>query len=553
MTSLSTVKQSAKEKILITAALPYANGPIHLGHLLEYLQADFWVRFHKMHHRECLYFCADDAHGTPIMLKAREKGMEPEDWIAQNQKEHQKDFADFLIHFDHYSSTHSEENKKLCQEIYEKMKAKGHIFVKEVKQPYCENCKMWLPDRFLRGNCPFCETPNQYGDTCDQCGKTYHNSQLKSPSCSLCKQSPQMYKKQHDFFHLNAFREKLKAWLPSRIHPEIHNKLKEWLQEPLKDWDISRDSPYFGFRIPHIQEERYFYVWLDAPIGYIATTDQWCQKHGRNLKEFWDTQKSQYKIYHFIGKDIVYFHSLFWPAMLMNTDFKTPDYISVHGFLTMDGKKMSKSRGTFITARQYLDMSLDPLYLRYFLASKLSSKPEDLDLSWSEFEQKINAELIGKIVNLGSRSLQMLHKQFNSQLQIQREEPKGKALLQQLQEASKVIFSFYEERSFARVIQELCRWAEVSNRYFDKEAPWKRVKENPADSQHVLSIAANAFRLLSIYLQPILPTYSQRVGQFFHDKTYTWESLKHLHYQGTLAPFEPLLVRVDKKKAWSKS
>ena len=518
------------------------------------------MRFHQMHGRECLYFCADDAHGTPIMLKAKEKGMKPEEWIAQNQKEHQRDFSDFLIRFNHYGSTHSKENEKHCQTIYEKIKAGGHIITKEVEQPYCEHCKMWLPDRFLRGKCPFCEATDQYGDTCEQCGRTYSSGQLKEPRCGECGQSPQMHKKDHDFFHLEAFRQKLKEWLPGRIHKELHNKLKEWLENPLKDWDISRDSPYFGFRIPGIKEERYFYVWLDAPVGYIATTDQWCQKQGKKLEAFWSAEKSQCKVYHFIGKDIVYFHSLFWPAMLMNTDFKTPDYISVHGFLTIDGKKMSKSRGTFITARQYLEQSLDPLYLRYFFASKLSSKPEDLDLSWYEFEQKINAELIGKIVNLGSRSLQMLHKKFNGQLCIQREEPKGKALLQELQEASEVLFAFYEEREFARVLQELCRWAEAGNRYFDHEAPWKIVQENPTHSQHVLSVTANAFRLLSIYLQPVLPTYSQRVAQFFHDSDsfqdhydsdrggYTWESLKHIYYEGTLAPFKLLLSRVDKKK-----
>ena len=543
-----------KEKILVTAALPYANGPIHLGHLVEYLQADFWVRFHKMHNRECLYFCADDSHGTPIMLKAKEKGIAPEDWIAQSQKEHQKDFQDFLIDFDCYASTHSKENEKHCQAIYEKIKSNGHLISKEVEQPYCENCKMWLPDRFLRGTCPFCKSENQYGDTCEQCGKTYTSNQLKRPFCGVCgkgQDSLVCKKSEHYFFRLEAFREKLKAWLPEHIHPELYNKLKEWLEEGLKDWDISRDPPYFGFKIPNISKEKYFYVWLDAPVGYIATTDKWCQEQGRDLKEFWHV-KSPCKIYHFIGKDIVYFHSLFWPAMLMNTDFKKPDFIVVHGFLTIEGKKMSKSRGTFIQARQYLE-HLDPLYLRYFFASKLSSKAEDLDLSWQEFEQKINAELIGKIVNLGSRSLQMILKRFDGQLEMQPDESKGKELLQSLQGASSFLSRLYEEREFIRVIQELRQWAEQFNRYLDKEAPWKILKENPTHSQHILSIAANAFRLLSIYLQPILPTYSQYVYTLFKEEaveegTYTWESLQQLCYKSKIKPFQTLLPRVDKEQ-----
>lgn len=528
-------------QIIATSALPYANGSIHVGHLVEYLQTDFWVRFQKMRGHNCIYICADDTHGTPIMIRARKEGITPEELIESSQKEHQEDFADFQIHFDYYSSTHSPENKELASYIFKAMEDKGHIAVKDVEQSYCEHDKMFLPDRFVIGTCPKCGAEDQYGDSCDKCGSTYSPTDLKSPRCSICGNTPVKKSSEHLFFKLNDFKEFLQSWVPQHTQTEVANKLKEWLDDELRDWDISRDAPYFGFEIPG-HPGKFFYVWVDAPIGYLSSTKKWCTERGIDFFDFWNNDKTE--IYHFIGKDIVYFHTLFWPAMLENAELKTPNKVFVHGFLTVNGEKMSKSKGTFIGARAFLD-HLDPTHLRYYYACKLNGIG-DLDLNFDDFVNRVNSDLIGKITNLGSRGAQMTNKKLAGQVTEPSDE--GLQLIRKVQDKSQTIAQLYEDLNFARAMVEIRELADLTNKYFDEKAPWKLIKEDQQTTQAILADILNIFRILTIYLKPILPWYAEKVEKLFGETSFQWSSVHEIKKNIQLNSFEHLSQRVDATK-----
>lgn len=534
----------SKRKILVTSALPYANGDIHIGHLVEYLQTDFWVRFQKMSGHECLYMCADDTHGTPVMISARQAGIEPEQLIEEKRALHMKDFAEFEIEFDHYSSTHSDENRELCEKIYASMEKNDCLSLKAIEQAYCDQCQMFLPDRFVKGTCPNkkCAAPNQYGDSCDVCSNTHSPTEMVDAVCTVCGSTPGNRKSEHIFFKLNLFREFLESWVREHTPNEVANKLDEWLKDELRDWDISRDAPYFGFQIPG-HENKFFYVWVDAPIGYMSATWQWCKKNGRDLDEFWKDKSSE--LYHFIGKDIVYFHTLFWPAMLKNAGYKTPDQIFVHGFLTVNGEKMSKSKGTFINARTYLDY-LDPMYLRYYYACKLNSSLEDIDLSFADFISRVNSDLVGKITNLGSRGLQMIHKKLDGKLGKISED--GLPLLKLCRSKASVISSHYENRDFNKAILEIRGLAEQANKYFDEKEPWNLVKTDAEATRQVLTDIVNVFRLLAIYLKPVLPAYVQRVEKLLKEQPYTWQDIDKNIENCEVSEYEHLAKRIEQTK-----
>ncbi len=526
-------------RIIVTAALPYANGQIHLGHLVEYLQVDFWTRFQKMRGHECIYICADDTHGTPIMVRARQEGRTPEALIEQSWHEHQKDFNEFLIHFDNYGSTHSEENQELMAEIYAAVKEKGHISTRSIEQLYCEHDKMFLPDRFVKGTCPKCGSPDQYGDSCDKCSATYTPADLTNAQCSICGNKPVIKSSEHLLFQLQHFQAFLKSWVPQHTQKEVAKKMSEWLDQDLREWDISRDEPYFGFKIPGY-DNKYFYVWMDAPVGYIASTWQWCKKNGKKLEDYWQHKKSE--IYHCIGKDIVYFHTLFWPAMLSCSRFKTPNSVWVHGMLTVNGEKMSKSKGTFISARTYLN-HLSPEYLRYYYACKLSNSVDDLDLNLEDFTQRVNSDLIGKITNLGSRGAQMLTKKMDGMMCTPSEE--GMALIKRVQIQSEVIAEHYDQRDFSKAIHEIRALADEANRYFDEMAPWKTLESDPKGTKKVVSTILNVFRILTIYLKPLLPTYASKVEKLFGEKSYSWFHVAQVLTDTKLNEYEHLAVRID--------
>lgn len=542
---MTSTSKSGNRRIVATAALPYANGPIHLGHLVEYLQADFWTRFQKMRGHECLYVCADDTHGTPIMVKARELGLKPEEWIAKSHAEHSKDFSDFGIRFDIYSSTNSEENRQLASEFYLQMRDKGHTELKQIQQLYCEHDKMFLPDRFVKGTCPVCASVDQYGDSCDKCGATYSPSELKSPYCSICRNTPVERASDHVFFKLNDFKAFLQEWMPAHTPKDVSTKLLEWFNEDLRSWDISRDEPYFGFEIPGLKG-KYFYVWLDAPIGYVASTLQWCKQNGRDFETFWREGRAQgSEAYHFIGKDIIYFHCLFWPAMLKAAGFRLPDQVFVHGFLTVNGEKMSKSKGTFVSARTYLN-NMDPMYLRYYYASKLGATLNDIDLSGADFVNRVNSDLIGKITNLGSRGAQMLKKRIDGKLG--RIPADAAKLIELARSRSESIAAHYENREFARAITEIREIADEANKYFDEKAPWNMIKTDVEGTRGVLTATLNIFRALAIYLKPVLPDYADKVARLLNEKPYTWaDSLRALE-GSEIGDYEHLAVRVEQEK-----
>lgn len=530
-----------QRQIIATSALPYANGPIHLGHLVEYLQTDFWVRFQKMRNHQCLYICADDTHGTPIMIRARKEGITPEELIARSQKEHLEDFTDFQIHFDQYSSTHTDENKKMVERIFKAMEDNGHIDLKSVEQSYCEHDKMFLPDRFVVGTCPSCGAEKQYGDSCDKCGATYSPADLKDSQCSVCGNPPIKKASDHLFFQLDHFQDFLKSWVPQHTQSEVSNKLKEWLDDELRAWDISRDAPYFGIEIPG-HPGKYFYVWLDAPVGYLSSTELWCKENGKSFDQFWNDEKTE--IYHFVGKDIVYFHTLFWPAMLENAQMKTPDQVFVHGFLTVNGEKMSKSKGTFIAARTFLEHQ-DPTHLRYYYACKLNGIG-DIDLNFEDFSSRVNSDLIGKITNLGSRGAQMTNKKLGGQMSEPSEE--GLAIIKQAQAKSAEIAKLYEELNFAKAMVEIRELADLANKYFDEKAPWKLIKEDEKATLSILTDILNIFRILTIYLKPVMPDYAQKVEALFGGDTFTWDSANEIISNKKLNAFEHLSQRVDVKK-----
>ncbi|MCH8504444.1 MAG: methionine--tRNA ligase [Ectothiorhodospiraceae bacterium] len=530
-------------KILVTSALPYANGPIHLGHLVEYIQTDIWVRFQKQRGNQCIYVCADDAHGTPIMLKARQEGITPEELIERIGREHQQDFADFLIAFDNYYSTHSEENRYYSELIYTRLKEAGHITSRTIKQAYDPVENMFLPDRYIKGECPRCGAADQYGDSCEVCGATYTPADLKNAISVVSGASPIEKESEHYFFRLQDFEDMLQAWAAGgHVQSEVANKLDEWFNDGLREWDISRDSPYFGFRIPGT-EDKYFYVWLDAPIGYMASFRNWCDRNGVDFDEYWKPD-SEAELYHFIGKDIVYFHPLFWPAMLDGAGFRKPTKICAHGFLTVNGQKMSKSRGTFIMGRTYL-RHLNPEYLRYYLAAKLGSSVHDLDLNLDDFIQRVNADLVGKLVNIASRSASFINKRFDGKLADTLEEP---AMYREFAARGEAIAEAYEQREFSKAIREIMHLADQANQYFDDRKPWVLAKD-PATLPQVQAVCTqtlNLFRVLMNYLKPVVPRIAREAEAFLRLEDQSWDAARQPLLGKTIAPFTALATRVDR-------
>ena len=531
-----------RRKIIITSALPYANGAIHLGHMVEHMITDFWARFQKMRGHDCLAICADDTHGAPIMISARKRGITPESLIEEAKVVHEKDFKDFGIHYDEYSSTHSANNEKYCHEFFAKLKDKGCIEEREIIQLYCEHDQMFLPDRFVKGTCPKCGAEDQYGDNCDVCSAVYDTTDLTNPACATCGNTPVKKSSKHLFVQLQNFSSFLEKWVPEHTDSAVANKLSEWFaNEGLKDWCLTRDKPYFGFKVPGT-EDKYYYVWFDAPIGYLSTTDEWCQNNGRKVEEFWKDPKAE--IYHNIGKDIIYFHSLFWPVMLKTAEWNTPSGIFVHGMLTVNGTKMSKSKGTFINARTYLD-HLDPVYLRYYFACKLSNAITDFDLNFEDFVSRVNSDLVGKITNIASRSFKMLSKNFD--LRLGTLDEIGKSLVEKTRAAEKEIAEHYEQRNFSKAILAIRELADEVNKYMDETKPWKLVKEDTETTHKILTASLNIFRLLAIYLKPVLPEYSDKVAGLFNEEAYTWQSLEKTLENHQLEEFSHLVQRLDTK------
>ena len=530
-------------KILVTSALPYANGPIHIGHLVEYLQTDIWVRFHKLCGNDCLYFCADDTHGTPIMISARAAGITPEKLIERVHSEHKADFDAFLVEFDNYYSTHSPENRHFSEQIFDSLNKGGHIVKRDIEQAYCENCKMFLPDRYIRGTCPVCKADDQYGDSCDKCGGTYQPVDLINPACATCQTQPSRRKSEHYFFKLADFEPQLKKLIADGYTQQsVANKLNEWFDTGLKDWDISRDGPYFGFRIPG-EENKFFYVWLDAPVGYMASAKNYCDRNGLDFNDFWNGDDCS--VYHFIGKDIMYFHALFWPAMLMGSGFRPAKKLFVHGFLTVNGQKMSKSKGTFIKAQTYLK-HLDPEYLRYYYASKLTSGVEDIDLSFEDFVNKTNSNLVGKFANLLSRSVPMLTKKFGGKTG--RLDSPGRELLAKLSAAKQEIIDNYERLNYAAVVRTLVALADQANRYVEQNQPWVMIKQDPEKTRVVLTAVINAARILTIYLKPVLPLYARKVERILNIKPLSFSDVEKPLEDHQINEFERLVDRIDLKQ-----
>ena len=535
----------SNRKILVTSALPYANGPIHLGHLVEYIQTDIWVRFQKMRGHECHYICADDAHGTPIMLRANREGITPEQLIAQVEAQHRADFDAFGVAFDHYHSTHSEENKTLSSLIYQRLRDGGHINSRSITQAYDPVKNMFLPDRFIKGDCPKCGATDQYGDNCEACGATYSPMELKNAVSAISGEKPIEKDSLHYFFNLGNFSDMLNDWTRAgHLQTEVSNKMAEWLQNGLQEWDISRDAPYFGFEIPDAPG-KYFYVWLDAPIGYMASFKAFCDKQGLDFDSFWGTDSTA-ELYHFIGKDIIYFHALFWPAMLHGANFRTPSAIFAHGFLTVNGEKMSKSRGTFIKARTYLD-HLNPEYLRYYFAAKLSAGVDDIDLSFDDFTQRVNADLVGKVVNIASRCSGFISKRFDGMLSDDCAEPD---LFQQFIDAETTIADMFDSREYGKAMREIMALADKANQYIDEKKPWLIAKEEGKDLelQQVCSVGLNLFRILIAYLKPVIPSLAANAEQFLNLTEQLWPNAAQPLLAHRINAFTPLMTRVDPEK-----
>ena len=541
---------SEKRRIVVTSALPYANGDIHLGHLVEYIQTDFWVRFQKMRGNECVYVCADDTHGTPVMIRARAEGITPEELIARSHALHLKDFTDFEVAFDNYYTTNSPENKMFSEQFFAAMEKSGAVTVRKSPQLYCEKCKMFLPDRFVKGSCPKCGAENQYGDSCDKCGSTYAAEELGSPVCTTCGATPVVKESEHLYFELEPFKDYLRAWLPEHTTSDVSNKLLEWFDEPLRGWCISRDAPYFGFEIPG-RPGKFFYVWVDAPIGYRASLANWCAKNGQDINAWWPGPDAQERVpptelYHFIGKDIIRFHCLFWPGMLHVAGVKTPNKVFVHGFLTVNGEKMSKSKGTFVNARTYLD-HLPAAALRYYYACKLSGTTDDMDLNLTDFVQRVNSDLVGKITNLASRGAQMLNKPaLGGTLGTLDDE--GRKLVELAQSRAEAIAAHYEARRFSQVPVEVAKIADAANEYFDRRQPWLTIKTDAETTRVTLTAILNVFRILAIYLKPILPAYAEKAAALFGEKAWAWsDAAKTLEGQ-TIGKYEYLATRIDAKQ-----
>ncbi|PVY69638.1 methionyl-tRNA synthetase [Tamilnaduibacter salinus] len=527
--------------ILVTSALPYANGPIHLGHLLEYIQTDIWVRYQKMRGENCVYVCADDAHGTAIMLRAEREGISSEALIERISQEHQEDFSGFLINFDNYHSTHSPENRELASTIYNALKDNGHIATRTITQSYDPEKQMFLADRFIKGTCPKCKTEDQYGDNCEACGATYTPAELIEPRSAVSGATPEERDSEHYFFRLPEFADFLQNWTRSgTLQPQVANKLSEWLEAGLQEWDISRDAPYFGFEIPDAPG-KYFYVWLDAPIGYLASFKNLCDRRDDlDFDHFWKPG-SDAEVYHFIGKDIINFHALFWPAMLHSAGFRTPSAVYAHGFITVNGQKMSKSRGTFIMAKTYLD-HLNPEYLRYYFASKLTGSVDDMDLNLDDFTQKVNSDLIGKVVNIAARSAGFITKKFDGRLGQVTETDK----LQSFIDAGDEIAGHYENREFGRAMRRIMELSDEANQYVHDERPWERIKD-PEQADQVQAISTNAlnmFRLIMTYLAPVLPK-TAKAAEAFLDAPLDWNGRATLLEDHPINKFKPLMQRIE--------
>ncbi|MGQ9425955.1 methionine--tRNA ligase [Gilvimarinus sp. F26214L] len=532
-----------RRDILVTNALPYANGPIHLGHLVGYIQADIWVRYQRMRGHNVVFVCADDAHGTAIMLRAEQLGVTPEEQIARIKADHERDFADFRVDFDNFHTTHSEENRELAEYIYKKLLANGHIKTRTITQAYDPEKNLFLADRYIRGTCPRCKAEDQYGDNCEVCSATYTPDELINPRSVLSGATPVQKESEHFFLALGEFTDFLREWTRAgHLQPEVANKLSEWLDEGLQEWDISRDAPYFGFEIPD-QPGKYFYVWLDAPIGYIASFKNYCDRNGLDWEQWWKPD-SKAELHHFIGKDIINFHALFWPCMLTSAGFRTPTKIAVNGFLTVNGAKMSKSRGTFIDARTYLD-HLNPEYLRYYYAAKLSSSVDDLDLNLDDFIQRVNSDLVGKVINIASRSAKFIEK-TGGRLSTRIEDPD---LWQRFVGTAESLADHYEKRDFSRAMREIMDLADHANEYVSRKEPWKMIKDEAQQdaTNEVCSLAVNAFRLLVTYLAPVLPNLAEQAAEFLRaelswDRTGTWLG------DHEIGKFKPLMTRVEKDK-----
>lgn len=534
----------SKRQILVTNALPYANAALHLGHILEYTQTDVWVRFQKMRGHECYYVSADDAHGTAIMLKADEKGISAEEHIADMRAIHEADFTDFLIGVDNYHSTHSDENREFSELIYNQLKANGHIAQRSITQAFDPKKNLFLADRYVKGTCPKCKADDQYGDNCEACGATYSPVDLINPISVISGATPVEKESVHYFFKLPEFTAFLKEWISSStVQKEVANKLSEWLDSGLQEWDISRDAPYFGFEIPDAPG-KYFYVWLDAPIGYMASFKNLCDRDGLDFDHFWK-KDSPTELYHFIGKDIVNFHALFWPAMLKSAEYRTPTKICVHGFVTVNGKKMSKSRGTFINARCYLD-HLHPEYLRYYYASKLSGSIEDIDLNLEDFIQKVNSDLVGKVVNIASRCAKFITNGNDGILSSTIDNPE---LWAQVSGAADTIANHYENRDYGKAIREIMAQADAANEYIALKEPWKLNKDESQQQsvQDICSLGINLFRVLLTYLKPVLPAMAE-AGESFLNGALTWDSVKHPLVEHKINQFKPLMQRIEKER-----
>jgi methionyl-tRNA synthetase len=528
-------------KILVTSALPYANGSIHLGHLLEHIQTDVWTRFQRMRGHQCISVCADDAHGTPVMLKAQELGITPEQMVAQTRAEHHQDLLDFHVEYDNYYVTHSEENKELCELVYNRLNDAGYITKRVISQLFDPEKQMFLPDRFVRGTCPSCEAEDQNGDSCDVCGATYDPTEMKNPRSVVSGATPILKDSEHYFFDLPKFADMLQQWLRSgAIQEEMANKLQEWFEKGLQQWDISRDAPYFGFEIPNAPG-KFFYVWVDAPVGYMASFKNYCDRNDVDFDEFWKID-SEAELYHFIGKDITNFHCLFWPAMLEGAGFRKPTGVNVHGFVTVNGAKMSKSRGTFIKGRTYLE-HLNPEYLRYYFASKLSDNVTDIDLSFEDFVQKVNSDLVGKVVNIASRCASFITKRFDGKLS---DNVINQPLVDEFQQAAESIAQGFESRQYSRAIREIMALADKANQFIDAQAPWVTIKEEGKEqlTHDVCSLGINLFRILMVYLKPVLPKLAEQAEAFLQDEL-NWDSAQSVLVGHNINKFKALMQRVE--------
>ena len=532
-----------RRKILVTSALPYVSGSPHMGHLVEYVQTDIWVRFQKLRGHDCIYVCASDAHGTPIMLKAREQGITPEALTEGYSAEFANDFRDFGIEFDNYYTTHSPENEALVIEMFETLKAQGDIYTRTIEQSYDEEEGMFLPDRFVQGTCPFCKTENQYGDACENCSKTLSPADLIDPVSVISGTTPVRRESEHFFFRLSEYGDRLRRWMSdAALDKNVVAKLEEWFEAGLQDWDISRDAPYFGFRIPGT-EDKYFYVWLDAPVGYMASFRNLCgRREDLEFDDYW-RPGSDAEVYHFIGKDIMYFHTLFWPAVLEGSGFRTPTSVFAHGFLTINGQKMSKSRGTFIKARTYLD-NLDPSCLRYYYAAKLGPTIEDIDLNLDDFTARVNSDLVGKLVNIASRCAGFINKRFDGQLAGRLPDAE---LFAETAAAAETIAGYYDRREYSKAMRKIMALADKANRYIDDNKPWIMIKDDDRlhDVQGVCTQGLNLFRSLMIYLSPVIPAVADDARAFFNEDRWQWQDATTPLLAAAVARFKPLLTRVE--------